>query len=492
MTLIPDVLGTRHSRFNTLDLLPASEFDAEAVIRWLEATMEVLHSAASGTEFFHKAAQAAVEIVGLDSGLVAIRGKEGEWETAARYPQALSGASQGQEDPAIRLVLKLVCEQKRTFWYDPLNDRAWPKPERWKVTEASSSLAGVLSVVAAPILDREGNVIAVLYGERRLDSMLTTPKRVSKVDAMLIKLLASSVASGLARLEHELNALALHTQLEQFFTPELARQLAAHPELLTGQDVEITALFCDIRGFSRITRNHGPAFTLDWTNDVLSTISDCVLKHQGVLVDYIGDELMAMWGAPENQPDHAERACRAALEMIGCLPELNARWQGPLGEPMGLGIGINTGIARVGNTGSRRKFKYGPLGDTVNVASRVQGASKYFKSSLLITRATRDRLGPEFPARRLGQARLANIADPIELCELCSPSRPEARELGLAYEEALVAFEGGEFRTAARTLGRIINLHPDDGPSIALLARTIAHIGENPVTFDPAFLLPGK
>ena len=72
---------------------------------------------------------------------------------------------------------------------------------------------------------------------------------------------------------------------------------------------------------------------------------------------------------------------------------------------MGLGIGINTGLARVGNTGSRRKFKYGPLGDTVNVASRVQGASKYFKSSLLITRATRDRLGPGFQSRRLGTAR---------------------------------------------------------------------------------------
>ena len=90
---------------------------------------------------------------------------------------------------------------------------------------------------------------------------------------------------------------------------------------------------------------------------------------------------------------------------------------------MGLGIGINTGMARVGNTGSRRKFKYGPLGDTVNVASRVQGASKYFKSSLLITRATRDRLGPEFPLRRLGRARVVNIADPIELFELCPADR---------------------------------------------------------------------
>ena len=136
---------------------------------------------------------------------------------------------------------------------------------------------------------------------------------------------------------------------------------------------------------------------------------------------------------------------------------------------MGFGIGINTGIARVGNTGSRQKFKYGPLGDTVNVASRVQGASKYFKSSLLITRATRDRLGPGFQVRRLGTARVVNIADPIELFELCSPDQPNACELGAAYEEALAAFEAGEFRKTSRILGRIINVHGDDGPSFALL-----------------------
>ena len=159
---------------------------------------------------------------------------------------------------------------------------------------------------------------------------------------------------------------------------------------------------------------------------------------------------------------------------------------------MGFGIGVNTGMARVGNTGSRRKFKYGPLGDTVNVASRVQGASKYFKSSLLITRATRDRLGPEFQVRRLGTARVVNIADPIELFELCSPDQPNACELGSAYEEALAAFEAGEFRKTSRILGRIINVHGDDGPSFALLARAIACFVEEPAAFDPAFRLPGK
>ena len=238
-------------------------------------------------------------------------------------------------------------------------------------------------------------------------------------------------------------------------------------------------------------RKHGPTITLNWTNDVLSTLSDCVQKHQGVLVDYIGDELMAMWGS-EAQPDHPERACLAALEMIESMPALSARWQEPLGESTAVGIGINTGIARVGNTGSQRKFKYGPLGDTVNVASRVQGASKYFRSSLLLTRACRDRLGPQFQLRRLGQVRVVNISDPIELFELCPAGERDFRQRATAYEEGLLAFESREFRKSSRILGRLVDTHPDDGPAIALLARAIAYVVEEPETFEPAFRLAGK
>jgi adenylate cyclase len=466
------------SPLRTLDLQASSVPDVAAVLGWLRGMIRVLQSAACDADFFQKVAQAVVEIVRLDLGRVLTRNGNG-WETVAFF--AGSGNEEERNTPPSRLVLNRVCEEKRTYWFDPL-----------QLAEDCSSLAGVSSVVAAPVLDRSGRVIAVLYGERRLRSLLQAAGPVTRLDAMLVEVLAVGLSAGLARLEQEHAALALQTQFEQFFTPELARHLVARPELLTGQDLEITVLFGDIRGFSRITRNHGPAFTLEWTNDVLSTFSDCVLKHQGVLVDYIGDELMAMWGAPEAQPDHADRACRAALEMLGSLAALNLRWQEALGEPMGLGIGINTGIARVGNTGSRRKFKYGPLGDTVNVASRVQGASKYFKSSLLITRASHDRLGPGFQSRRLGQARVINIAEPIELFELWPPDQPNAGEVCSAYEEALAAFEARDFHKAAGILGRLVSVHRDDGPSFALLARVIACLVDEPESFDPAFRLPGK
>src|SRR5260370_33266774 len=103
-----------------------------------------------------------------------------------------------------------------------------------------------------------------------------------------------------------------------------------------------------------------------------------------------------MWGAPEQQGDHAKLACEAALVMQEQRPKLNERWQSFLGGAMGLGIGINSGVARVGNTGSPRKFKYGPLGNTVNLASRVQGATKYLKTKLLITGPVQAQLAAEF------------------------------------------------------------------------------------------------
>ena len=107
-----------------------------------------------------------------------------------------------------------------------------------------------------------------------------------------------------------------------------------------------------------------------------------MLRHQGVLVDFIGDEMLAMWGAPQEQPDHARRACRApALDMLACVSRLSDDWKDVIGEETTIGIGINTGPVSVGNTGTRRRFKYGPVGNTVNLASRIQGATKHLESA---------------------------------------------------------------------------------------------------------------
>jgi hypothetical protein len=210
-----------------------------------------------------------------------------------------------------------------------------------------------------------------------------------------------------------------------------------------------------------------------------------------VVVDYIGDELMAMWGAPERQADHARLACQAAQAMLECLPRLNAVWQPTIGEPFDLGIGVNTGPARVGNTGSRRKFKYGPLGNTVNLASRVQGVTRYLRTHLLITGCTHAQVGPDVPARRLGKVRVVNIDSPVELYEVARPGCADWPILKEGYEKALADFESKDLRSAARTLGTLILEYPDDGPALVLLSRVVLALVDE-AKFKPILELSEK
>lgn len=251
-------------------------------------------------------------------------------------------------------------------------------------------------------------------------------------------------------------------------------------------------LFCDLRGFSAISELLGPTKTFELIGRVMDALSDCAFAHGGVVVDYIGDALLTMWGAPDKQPDHAVLACRAALAMLDKLPQLNAEWQPIMGQQLCLGIGIDTGRARVGNTGSHRKFKYGPLGNTVNLASRVQGASKYLKSSFLITGSTRAQLGSEFDVRRLSKVRVVNIDEPVDLYEVSAGGRENFRDRKNRYEQALDFFEKQDYNEAARILGTLLADYPGEGPSLVLLSRTVNAMLEGTPAGHPVWELPGK
>jgi adenylate cyclase len=457
--------------------LAGSSIDFKELIPWLQAAMDVLQSAASSADFFAKAARAVVDLVNLDSGRVLLLHQD-EWQV-----QAVSTAPRVVQEAArpSQHVLNRVRQEKRTFW-------ELPGPSAM----VAESIRKLDAVVAAPILDRNGLVIGALYGDRHQESGPTAAGPITELEAMLVELLARGVASGLARLEQEQAALTARVQFEQFFTPELSRQLALQPDLLQGRDAEVTVLFCDIRGFSRISEHLGPARTVEWISDVMGKLSDSVRAEAGVLVDYIGDELMAMWGAPEDQPDHACLACRAALAMLDQLPKLNEHWKAIIKEPMSLGIGINTGVARVGNTGSQHKFKYGPLGNTVNLASRVQGGTKHFKCKLLITGATQARLKTSFALRRLCQVRVVNIAEPVTLYELVPEGQAGWPEAKAEYEKALEEFENQNFSRAARILGNWRAQYTDDAPALLLLYRAVQCMVEDPNPFDPVWVLPSK
>jgi adenylate cyclase len=167
------------------------------------------------------------------------------------------------------------------------------------------------------------------------------------------------------------------------------------------------------------------------------------------------------------------------------------RWREALGEAMDLGIGVNTVPARVGNTGSRFKFKYGPLGNTVNVASRVQGLTKYLKCRLLVTAETSGRLDQRFIARRVCKTRVVSIKEPVVLCEVRAAGPPERETFFRASEAALDALEEGEFALAARRAGYLLQEHGGDGPLLLVLSRAADMLMHGGV-FDPVWEPPGK
>jgi adenylate cyclase len=483
MESLPEVTAPPggHSQFSasfqTLAATSGGGIHAESVVGWLQTVLDVLQSAVGSRDFFGRAARALVDLVALDVGSVLVC-QNGDWKREACY-SAMPGECEINWQPSQR-ILDRVREEKKTFWQMP------------GAHMLGTSLAQVRAVVVAPILDSHGDVIGALYGDRRLDRPLAPPAKISRLEAMVVELVARGVAAGLARLEQEQAALRARVLFEQFVTPEVARQIDSHPDLLSGREAEVSLLFCDVRGFSRISERVGPSTTVAWIGNVMDVLSECVASQNGTLVGYIGDELLAMWGAPVEQPDHAARACRAALAMMAEVPHLNERWQTTLQDRVRLGIGINTGRAQVGNTGSQRKPQYGPLGNTVNVASRVQGATKYLRTGAVLTEATRAKLDASFAVRRLCKVRVMNIAEPVDLYELAPNGHSGWESLKARYERALAEYEEANFRAAVSILGGLVNDYPEDGPTQKLNARASVALDEGSTIFDPIWELPGK
>jgi adenylate cyclase len=178
--------------------------------------------------------------------------------------------------------------------------------------------------------------------------------------------------------------------------------------------------------------------------------------------------------------------------MLAALPHLDQRWQAKVGAPTAIGVSLNSGSAQVGNTGSRFRFKYGPLGNTVNLGSRVQGLTKYLKCPLLVTRATQGQLGPGFIARKVCKARVHNIQTPIDLYEVDAAGSGRRREFFVESESALEALEAGDFALAARKAGTLLLDHRGDGPLLLTLHRATLALMQDGKGFDPVWEPPGK
>jgi adenylate cyclase len=367
----------------------------EQIAHWLETVVALPRSSTGSKEFYDQTARAVVDLVGLELGMILLR-RPDKWEIVGYH-----AVNSHVNSRYSRTLLKHVVDERRTFFQDLDN-----------VKIQAQSLANVEAVVVSPIFGLADDVVGVIYGSRSTGGL--GHGKIRPLEAQVVQLLAAAVGDNLAR------AVATKTrvQFEQFFSAELVRELERDPSLLEGRSQEVTVLVSDLRGFTSLSERLGPETTCRVVRDIMEHLSDRIMTHGGVIVDYAGDGILAMWNAPVPQEDHVPRACRAALAMARELPGLNAQWTETVGTPLAIGVGVNTGIAQVGNTGSSRKLKYGPHGLTVNLASRVQDATKKVGVPVLISPAVQERLPAGFTTQAVGAVQLQGIKDPVTLYEL--------------------------------------------------------------------------
>jgi adenylate cyclase len=206
----------------------------------------------------------------------------------------------------------------------------------------------------------------------------------------------------------------------QYVSKDVYEQLVANPALarLGGQRREMTVLFSDIRGFTSVTERGEPQAIVGMLNEYFTRMVTIVFRHEGTLDKFVGDMVMALFGAPLDDPQHADHAVEAALDMIAALGELNTQWKSEGRAELDIGIGINTGPMIAGNIGSEAIMSYTVIGDAVNLGSRLESLNKEYGTRIIISDATRERLSRPYRLRPLGDVVVKGKTQPVAIYEL--------------------------------------------------------------------------
>jgi len=187
---------------------------------------------------------------------------------------------------------------------------------------------------------------------------------------------------------------------------------------LAGEKRELTIFFSDVRNFTTITEQSDPIELIALLNEYLTAMTEIIFKHDGIVDKFIGDGILAYWGAFTPGKNHALLAAKASLEMTRRLEELNREWQSVGRQPISIGIGLNTGEVIFGNVGSGKKVEFTVIGDAVNLASRLEGLNKQFGTSIIISESTRSRLGDAAVVRPLGGVQVKGKTVETQVYEL--------------------------------------------------------------------------
>ena len=222
---------------------------------------------------------------------------------------------------------------------------------------------------------------------------------------------------GATSIEHFIREQREKRRLSQFFSPDVLSEIVRHPDHVTLGSARrlISVFFSDLRGFTTLSERMEPETVAEMLREYLSEMTEIVFQHKGTVDKYIGDCVMAIWNAPFDDPDHAVNAVRTALDFQERTLAVSAKWEEKLGGKIRNGCGINTGEAVVGTMGSRQRLEYTAIGDTVNLAARLESITKDYNSSIIISESTHEYVKGMFMTRELGAVTVKGKTRPVRI-----------------------------------------------------------------------------
>jgi adenylate cyclase len=306
---------------------------------------------------------------------------------------------------------------------------------------------------------------------------------VAPIAAVVLNYVGSAVYQYLTERKQK---TMIKGMFSQYLNPSVVNELIAHPEKLRlgGEKKELTVFFSDIASFTNFSEKLDAVDLVHLLNEYLSAMTDIILKNNGMLDKYVGDAVMAIWGAPIELPNNALSACRATLQMQQKVQEIAARWETEGKPNLVVRMGLNTDFMVVGNVGGSSRFDYTVIGDAVNLGSRLEGANKTYGTRIMISERTYDLVKDGLLCRELDHLIVKGKTKPIRVFELIgerNSSIAESKKQTIAlYCDALALYKNRQFKEAEELWYKALLIDEHDGPSQLYLLRTREYLKNPP------------
>ncbi|MET4802928.1 adenylate/guanylate cyclase domain-containing protein [Bradyrhizobium sp. LB11.1] len=451
------------------------------------------------TEFFHRAFDGKVVLLGSilnfdDRKLTSMRlagGYDGTPGSRCALPAPASIAQQARS--AVAGVFVHATVVRNLIEHDAITELGFP--QRTILTIVFAAIIAAAACFLAPT----GAAITwlgltVSYSAVAV-SMFAHALALPLAEPVLASLAALALMIGYRFVIADREERFLRKSFAFYLAPEVIDGMVASGKMpvLGGEMRNITMFFSDLSGFSSIAEKMTPSELVALMNDYLSAMTDIIESHGGYVDKYIGDSVVAMFGAPADDPDHARNAVAAALQCRDRLEELNDSHPAFRGRGLAQRIGLNSGEAVVGNIGSRRRFNYTVMSDTVNLASRLEGANKYFGTVIMASEMTVNQSRSAYTWRELDTVKVQGRDKPIRVYEPLADMNKETQEQSnraATYAEGLAYWRARDFAKAAE----LFESAAVDDPPCRYFAKRARALASNPPPADwtPVNTLEGK